>query len=59
MQGWLATYTPKAVDAARQLQPIWSQVTEKVVKFEDSYQRASARFAELQGELGLTVPQGA
>jgi propane monooxygenase small subunit len=59
MQGWLDTHTPAAVEAARQLQPVWSQVTEKVVKFEDSYQRASARFAELQGELGLNVPQGA
>ncbi len=36
MEGWLATYTPQAVDAARNLQPIWSQLSEKVVRFEDS-----------------------
>src|SRR3954462_8233513 len=29
MQGWLGVYTPKAVEAARQLQPIWSQLSEK------------------------------
>ena len=31
MQGWLEEWTPKAVNAARQLQPIWSQLSEKVV----------------------------
>src|SRR6201996_4959343 len=34
MEGWLATYTPQAVNAARNLQPIWSQLSEKVVRFE-------------------------
>ena len=57
MQGWLATYTPKAVDAARQLQPIWSQLAEKVVRFEDSFERSRSRFEGLVGDLGLETPK--
>src|ERR1700733_9698567 len=30
MHAWLATYVPKALHAARNLQPIWSQPSEKV-----------------------------
>jgi propane monooxygenase small subunit len=57
MQGWLTTYTPKAVDAARQLQPIWSQLAEKVVRFEDSFERSRSRFEGLVGDLGLETPK--
>jgi len=56
MQGWLDTYTPQAVNAARNLQPIWSQLSEKVVRFEDSYERSFGRFEELCAFLGLTAP---
>ena len=44
-----ATTTPKAVGAARNLQPIWSQLSEKVVRFEDSFDRSRGRFEELTG----------
>jgi propane 2-monooxygenase small subunit len=57
MQGWLTTYTPKAVDAARQLPPIWSQLAEKVVRFEDSFERSRSRFEGLVGDLGLETPK--
>ena len=57
MQGWLAEWTPRAVDAARQLQPIWSQLSEKVVRFEDSFERSSGRFETLLGEIGLEIPK--
>jgi propane monooxygenase small subunit len=53
MQGWLDEYTPKAIAAARTLQPIWSQLSEKVVKFEDSFDRSHGRYEELLGAIGL------
>jgi propane 2-monooxygenase small subunit len=57
MQGWLDKYTPQAVNAGRNLQPIWSQLSEKVVRFEDSYDRSRSRFEELCSYLGLKTPK--
>jgi propane 2-monooxygenase small subunit len=57
MQRWLAEWTPPAIEAARQLQPIWSQLSEKVVRFEDSFERSSGRFETLLGEIGLEIPK--
>ena len=57
LQEWLATWVPRSVQAARQLQPVWSQITEKVVTFEDSLRRANARFGELLDGLGLESPK--
>jgi propane monooxygenase small subunit len=57
MQAWLGVYTPKAVNAGRQLQPIWSQLSEKVVRFEDSFERSRLRFESLLGDLGLETPK--
>lgn len=59
LNGWLATWVPRSLDAARQLQPIWSQVSEKTLRFEDSLERARARFAQLLDDLGLDHPKGA
>ena len=36
MQSWLQEWIPVSLEAAKQLQPIWSQVSERVVRFEDS-----------------------
>jgi propane monooxygenase small subunit len=58
MQGWLEEWTPRAVAAARHLQPIWSQLPEKLVRFEDSFERSSLRFDSLLGDLGLETPKG-
>ena len=58
MQVWLDEWTPKAVTAARQLQPIWSQISEKVIRFEDSFERSRLRFEDLVGALGLETPKG-
>jgi propane monooxygenase small subunit len=58
MQGWLEEYTPRAVNAARNLQPIWSQASEKVVRFEDSFERSRLRFESLLNDLGLETPKG-
>jgi propane monooxygenase small subunit len=57
MQRWLEEWTPPALDAMRQLQPIWSQVSEKVVRFEDSFERSHGRFEALVDHIGLEIPQ--
>jgi propane monooxygenase small subunit len=54
MAGWLETWVPRSVAAGRGLQPIWSQLSERVVTFDDSATRAKIRFRELLTELGLT-----
>jgi propane monooxygenase small subunit len=53
LQKWVAAWLPLSIDAGRQLQPVWSQVSEKVITFEDSLERAKARFADLLDGLGL------
>jgi propane 2-monooxygenase small subunit len=58
MQGWLDTYVPQAVNAARNLQPIWSQPSEKVVRFEDSFDRSQERFETLLTDIGITAREG-
>ena len=45
------------VSAARQLQPIWSQISEKVVRFEDSLERSRGRLESLVGDIGLETPK--
>jgi propane monooxygenase small subunit len=57
LQGWLDTYTPAAVNAARNLQPIWSQLSEKVVRFEDSFDRSRERFEGVLADVGLETPK--
>jgi propane monooxygenase small subunit len=49
---------PAAVAAGRNLQPIWSQPSEKVVRFEDSFDRSRERFEGLLGDIGLQTPTG-
>ena len=53
---WLSEWTPKALDAARNLQPLWSQPEAKTVRFEDSLDQAKARFSGILGDLGLETP---
>jgi len=56
MQDWLNRYVPQAVDAGRRLQPIWSQLSDKVIRFEDSFERSRARLETLLGDIGLEIP---
>jgi propane monooxygenase small subunit len=58
MERWLETYVPQAVNAARNLQPIWSQPSEKVVRFEDSFDRSQERFESLLTDIGITAREG-
>jgi len=57
MQGWLDAWSADAMSAARQLQPIWSQISEKVVRFEDSLERSRGRLESLVAEIGLETPK--
>jgi len=57
MQGWLDKWAAEAMAAARQLQPIWSQVAEKVVRFEDSLERSRGRMQSMADEIGLETPK--
>jgi propane 2-monooxygenase small subunit len=56
LRSWLRTWTPVSLDAARRLQPLWSQPGEKVTRFEDSLDRAKERLAGLLDGLGLSDP---
>jgi propane monooxygenase small subunit len=53
LRDWIARWNPAAENAARTLQPIWSQISEKVVRFEDSLERSRQRQQALLADIGL------
>jgi propane monooxygenase small subunit len=57
MGQWLEQWVPRSLEAARQLQPIWSQVSEKVVRYEDASQRSRQRMADLLEDITLDPPK--
>jgi len=57
MNGWLANWVPQCLEAARTLQPLWSQPDFKPPRFEDALDRAKNRFTGILSELGLDVPK--
>jgi propane 2-monooxygenase small subunit len=57
MDQWLEEWIPVSLEAAKQLQPIWSQVSEKVVRFEDGLERSKSRMADLLEDLTLEIPK--
>ena len=57
MNGWLANWVPQCLEAARTLQPLWSQPDFKPPRFEDALDRAKNRFTGILSELGLNVPK--
>jgi propane 2-monooxygenase small subunit len=57
MQGWLRTWVAQALEAARAMQPLWSQPDHKPPRFEDSLDRAKNRFAGILRDLGLDTPE--
>jgi propane 2-monooxygenase small subunit len=59
LEGWLANWTSVSVEAARNLQPIWSQPAEKAIRFEDSMERSGQRFGDLLSDIGLETPKEA
>jgi propane monooxygenase small subunit len=58
MQGWMDVWVPQSVKAARELQPIWSQPTEKVITFAESWDAAVEGFRTLLSDLQLSEPKG-
>jgi propane monooxygenase small subunit len=59
MQGWLNEWVPVSMEAARKLQPIWSQPSEKAVRFADSLDRSRQRLTDLLEDLTLETPKEA
>jgi propane monooxygenase small subunit len=57
MQGWLEEWVPVSLGAAQQMQPIWSDVSEKVVRFEDSLDASKRRIADLLEDITLETPK--
>jgi propane 2-monooxygenase small subunit len=53
---WLAKHADLALNAANQLQPIWSQPRVKVATFADALGHAKNRIKGIARELSLTVP---
>ena len=57
LASWLANWVPQALDAARKLQPLWSQTDAKPPRFEDSLDAAKSRFAGILTDLHLEIPK--
>jgi propane 2-monooxygenase small subunit len=57
MRQWLSSWVPRAIAAARGLQPLWSLPDAKPPRFEDGLDRAKSRFAGILTELGLDTPK--
>ncbi|HEX2323180.1 MAG TPA: hypothetical protein VHJ18_29750 [Streptosporangiaceae bacterium] len=57
MQQWLSAWVPRAIAAARTLQPLWSQPELKPPRFEDGLDLAKSRFAGILADLGLLTPK--
>ena len=57
MQSWLKAWAPVSIEAARVMQPIWSQPGEKVIRFEESLEHAQRRFKEITSDLHLNAKE--
>jgi propane monooxygenase small subunit len=57
LHGWLATWVPRALSAARTLQPIWSQPDAKPPRFEDGLDACKSRFTGILSDLSLEAPK--
>jgi propane monooxygenase small subunit len=57
MQRWLSKWVPEAIEAARTMQPMWSQTDAKPPRFEDGLDRAKNRFAGIVSDLHLETPK--
>jgi len=54
---WMSVWVPRAITAARTLQPLWSQPEAKPPRFEDGLDAAKNRFAGIVTDLNLDVPK--
>ncbi|WP_066911280.1 aromatic/alkene monooxygenase hydroxylase subunit beta [Millisia brevis] len=53
---WLQVWVPRCERAARALQPIWSQPSERTITFSTSFDAAQQKFRSLLNEIGLEAP---
>ena len=56
-QDWAADWTTRSLEAARKLQPLWSQPDAKPPRFEDGLDRVKSRFSGIVTSLGLEEPK--
>jgi propane monooxygenase small subunit len=57
MQGWLSAWVPRAISAARILQPLWSQPDAKPPRFEDGLDQVKNRLSGILSDLSLDTPE--
>ena len=60
MEGWLDEWVPLSIQAAKGLEPIWSEPEVQAEEtFEESFEQAKSRFEGILSDLGLRVPEEA
>jgi propane monooxygenase small subunit len=57
INGWMSAWVPRAIKAARELQPLWSQPDAKPPRFEDGLDRVKNRFNAILADLNLSSPK--
>jgi propane monooxygenase small subunit len=57
LQQWMSAWVPRAISAARTLQPLWSQPDAKPARFEDGLDQAKSRFSGIVSDLSLDTPE--
>jgi propane monooxygenase small subunit len=57
LQEWLSNWVPRAIHAARTLQPLWSQPEAKPPRFEDALDAVKNRLAGIVTDLELETPK--
>ena len=57
LQQWLSAWVPRAITAARTMQPLWSQPDAKPPRFEDGLDAAKHRFRGILSDVGLETPK--
>ncbi|MDH3016352.1 aromatic/alkene monooxygenase hydroxylase subunit beta [Gordonia alkanivorans] len=54
---WLSEWVPRCLDAARGLQPIWSQPADKSVTFATSLEAATEKFRDVLKSIEVDIPE--
>ena len=54
---WMSEWVPRSLDAARALQPIWSQPADKSVTFSSSLEHAKTKFADVLTAMDVDIPE--
>ncbi|SDW68943.1 propane monooxygenase small subunit [Amycolatopsis xylanica] len=57
LQDWAQAWVPRCIEAARTLQPLWSQPDTRPPRFEDGLDRVKNRFSALLAGFDLDIPK--